>query len=193
MVMDNNFDNYFTYLSKRSFLGLIYRKYWLYPSLNSYLEGKVLDIGCGIGDFLKYYKNSVGVDINPNIVDFCRQSGHEVYLMHNDFLPFKNSDFDCVILDNVLEHLENPKNILNEIHRVLRENGTLIIGVPGYKGYDSDSDHKIFYNQFLLNETACNSGFKSLAIIMMPLPFKILSKYLKSFAVYGIFKKDGSF
>lgn len=56
---------YFQYLKSRSFLGNIYRKYYLYPKLGRYLKCWLLDIGCGIGDILVFRSNSVGVDINP--------------------------------------------------------------------------------------------------------------------------------
>jgi ubiquinone/menaquinone biosynthesis C-methylase UbiE len=56
---------YFEYLMRRSFLGDLYRRYVLYPRLNLHLNGKVLDVGCGIGDMLSYRKNTVGLDVNP--------------------------------------------------------------------------------------------------------------------------------
>ena len=140
-------NQYFEYLQQRSKLGLLYRKYWLYPRLIKYLKGKTLDVGCGIGDMLKFNSSSVGVDINPKTVEFCKIQKLDAKLMSSDYLPFNNDSFDSVLLDNVLEHIDNPACLLNEIKRVLCKDGFLLIGVPGEKGYDSDPDHKQFYNE----------------------------------------------
>jgi len=45
-------------------------------------------------------------------------------------LPFSDSFFDAVTCIAVLEHVFNPPNVLNEIHRVLKPNGFLIMQVP---------------------------------------------------------------
>ena len=68
-------DEYFEYLIHRSRLGAAYRTYWLYPKLTQRLQGRALDIGCGIGDMLMHRANTVGVDINPHTVAFCNARG----------------------------------------------------------------------------------------------------------------------
>ncbi len=60
-----NFEAYLAYLKNCSKLGLLYRRHWLYPRLCCYLRGRVLDVGCGIGDFVAFRPETVGVDINP--------------------------------------------------------------------------------------------------------------------------------
>ena len=62
-----DYQDYFNYLRGRSRLGLLYRKYWLYPRLNKYLYGDVLDVGCGVGDLLSFRPSTIGVDVNPVI------------------------------------------------------------------------------------------------------------------------------
>ena len=76
--MEQNNDEYFEYLNQRSSLGLIYRKNFLYPRLAREMQGKVLDVGCGIGDFLEFYKNAKGTDINIKNVEYCSKIGLEV-------------------------------------------------------------------------------------------------------------------
>jgi len=190
--MDSDYENYFIYLRNRSYFGLLYRRFWLYPFLSRNLKGKVLDVGCGIGDFLNYHPHSVGVDINPSMINFCKESGHEVYLMKSNKLPFASGEFDSVIMDNVLEHLYQPEELLSEIHRVLSPNGRLVIGVPGYKGYVSDTDHKIFYDQLKLKTTVTKAGFAWVKTKTMPLPIEKLQEYLNSFAWYGFFDKESN-
>lgn len=177
---------YFEYLQSRSFLGGIYRKYYLYPKLNRYLKGRLLDVGCGIGDMLVFRPNSVGVDINPLDVQFCKQRGCEAYEMPVDKLPFEDSSFDSVLLDNVLEHIVDPAPLLAEIKRVMRKDAVLLIGVPGVKGYSIDSDHKVFYDEPSLSILAGNLGFKVNKMLHSPLrKSDFLSKKVRQYCVYS--------
>ena len=61
----NSQEEYFHHLNITSWKGRLYRKYFLYPLLNFHLKGKVLDIGCGLGSYLKSRKNAIGIDVNP--------------------------------------------------------------------------------------------------------------------------------
>lgn len=170
---------------------MVYRKYILYPRLETYLYGKVLDVGCGIGDFLKYYKSAVGVDINPENVKSCQEQGFNVELMKQDKLPFETNSFDSIVMDNVLEHIADPEEILMEIKRVLQPNGVLLIGVPGLKGYASDPDHKVFYSKKSLLKTLVTYGFKNTKLIGMPFSFEPLSKWIRQYCIYGVFQNIG--
>lgn len=182
----NNIE-YATYLRSRSWLGLIYRNLYLYPKLSRFFIGRVLDVGCGVGDLLAYHKHAIGVDINPFNVDFCAQRGLSAQLMDIDRLPLPNYSCDTVILDNVLEHINNPSPILAEINRVLNLGGHLVVGVPGLKGYASDSDHKVFYDEESLENVAKKSGFKIVKFIYAPL-FKssFLSKKVSQYCIYSV-------
>ncbi|HRE15454.1 MAG TPA: methyltransferase domain-containing protein, partial [Rhodocyclaceae bacterium] len=139
--------DYFDYLRQRSVLALLYRKHWLYPRLCRHLSGAVLDVGCGIGDLLAFRADTTGTDINPRAVAWCRDKGYPAELMMPDVLPFQNSVFDGVVIDNVLEHIADPVPLLDEVRRVLRPGGRALIGVPGRRGYACDPDHKVYYDE----------------------------------------------
>ena len=109
---------YYEYLRKRSLLALVYRRFYLYPKLNAYLTGKILDVGCGIGDFVRSNPNVIGVDISPQCVSFCKSEGLDVHLMSSNRIPFDSNTYDSVVLDNVLEHLLQPHELLGEINNV---------------------------------------------------------------------------
>ena len=55
-----NYD-YSQHLLKRGFLGKIYRKFYLYPKILAKLSRKMINIGCGIGDFLEFKKGVVTI------------------------------------------------------------------------------------------------------------------------------------
>jgi SAM-dependent methyltransferase len=182
-------EQYYRYLRQRSRLGLWYRRYWLYPRLSRYLQGRALDVGCGIGDFLAYRPGTVGVDINPATVEWCRLQGLDAHLMATDILPFAEDSFDGAVLDNVLEHLNAPAPLLREIHRVLRPHGTLVVGVPGQRGYTTDPDHKIFYNEALLVSTLTTAGFALRQIFHTPVRSNWLDARMRQYCMYGVFQR----
>lgn len=184
-------DAYFAYLTRRSRLGMIYRRYWLYPRLVDQLEGRVLDIGCGIGDFLAFRPGTIGVDINPRLVDWCRQRGLDAHAMPVDQLPVEDASFDGAVLDNVLEHIADPMPLLAEAKRVLRPGGTLLIGVPGRRGYAADPDHKVFYDADSLIETLGAAGFARGRLFAMPLPWGWLDRMIPQYCLYGTFVVAG--
>lgn len=187
--MNNNHKEYYKYLKNRSFSGYIYRNFFLYPILSSKVDGKVLDLGCGIGDFLKYRKNTVGVDVNGKLVEELKDKGYNVFHMDYDVLPFEDNEFDSIIFDNVLEHIKNPIPLLEEIYRVLNKNGKLLIGVPGSYGYKKDSDHKCFYDEKKLKERLESNSFTSTSFFYTPFKSNFLNKNLSPYCLYGLFKK----
>lgn len=188
MLMDND-QAYFQYLRNRSVLGRCYRKYVLYPRIERHVSGTVLDIGCGIGDFLVHRPGTVGLDINRKTVEWCRKMGLTAHLMKQDVVPFPDKFFDSIVLDNVLEHLENPTPLIREMHRVLHENGAVVVGVPGRKGYASDQDHKVFYDENKLVSTFESLGFQLRCLFHMPIKFLWLDRYMRQYCIYGVFER----
>ena len=181
--------DYFNYLRKRSILGLIYRKYYLYPVLQKQLKGNVLDLGCGVGDYLKFNRDAIGVDVNKENIKYLNSINVKAVFMQKDILPFCDESFSSIIMDNVLEHIENPDKILKEIQRVLKPNGLFLVGVPGEKGFKSDSDHKVFYDEKKLKSLMIDNKFNFVKTLVMPIKLSFLSKYLKIFCLYSVFYK----
>lgn len=187
--MDNKNNQYFDYLTKRSKLGWLYRNFFLYPRLSRELIGSTLDIGCGIGDFLAYRKGTVGVDVNPRLVEYCLKRGLNASVMEVNKLPFPDATFSSLILDNVLEHIEEPMPLLKEMWRVMKPNGRLIVGVPGTRGYASDPDHKIFYSENLLCELFIPNGWNIKHIFSMPMKSAWLDKNMRQYCLYASFDR----
>lgn len=97
-------------------------------------SSKILDIGCGQGDFLISCRQknlvAVGLDIDPKWVKFCQHKKLDVFTGSINNLPFKDKSFDIVFCQSVLEHLHDPVAAVYEIKRVLYPGGTLIISCP---------------------------------------------------------------
>lgn len=190
--MQNNEKEYFEYLTSRSKLSEWFRINISYPYMSRYFQGKVIDVGCGIGDYLRFYENSVGVDINRFNIDYCNAIGCHAYLIKDGILPFEEDSFEGVILDNVLEHLSEPNQVINEISRVLKLKGILIIGVPGIKGYAKDSDHKKFYDEKDIRNLFEKTGYTLIKNFSTPFFFKseFLSRFLSQYALYSVYQKN---
>lgn len=182
-------EEYFSYLQKRSIIGLIYRKFYLYPVLSLFLKGKVLDVGCGIGDFLSFKKEAHGIDINEENIGYCKNKNLNASLMKKDIIPFKDNSYDSAIMDNVIEHIECPQKLLKELNRVLSLNGLLVIGVPGIKGYKSDPDHKKYYDIETLTHTVEAKGFRLIKSFNMPINIELPTNFLSQHCLYAIYKK----
>ncbi len=104
--------------------------------------GKLLDIGCATGAFLKSLKASRsfdphGVEINPLAAELARTLGLDVRTGSLKEAAYSDNFFDVVTMWDVLEHLHDPTANLREIWRVLKPGGALIIRVPNGGSLDA--------------------------------------------------------
>jgi ubiquinone/menaquinone biosynthesis C-methylase UbiE len=100
-------------------------------------DSKVLEIGCGTGivtlSIAPHLKEITGVDISPNMVAIAREKAEKIKIENVDFrvedaykLAFENSDFDVVLLPNLLHVVADPEAVLQEAHRLLKPEGVLV-------------------------------------------------------------------
>lgn len=103
-------------------------------------NGKLLDVGCGNGDFLEWHKDHgwdvYGIEINQNAVNICRRKGLKV--IHGELQDglFADETFDVITLSQVIEHLPDPSATIRIIQKILKKDGLLIIGLPNWGCYD---------------------------------------------------------
>lgn len=110
-----------------------------FESSRKFIKGKVvLDVGCWTGQFerlaYKSAKKMVAIDSNPEAISFAKKKLPDVKFIVTkaDKLPFSSSYFDSVFLMDVLEHVPkgSEKEVLRQIHRVIKPGGILIISTP---------------------------------------------------------------
>ena len=122
------------------------------------------------------------------MVAWGREQGLDVHLIEGGVLPFDSGRFDAALMDNVLEHIESPASVLAEIRRVLKPSGTLLVGVPGRKGFSADPDHKVYYDRESLCACLAGQGFSAQRTFHMPLALPWLDERLSQFCLYGVFR-----
>ena len=97
--------------------------------------GRLLDLGCGSGWFLSGMRDkgweTYGVEISSAAAELSRkQAGLNVFSGTIQQAQFPPEFFDYIRSNHSFEHISSPVNTLQEIHRVLRPKGKLLIGVP---------------------------------------------------------------
>ena len=98
--------------------------------------GSVLEVGCGQGWLTRQLLEAlpdarvVGLDIREDAIAFARElvPGAEFLVATGEQLPFGDASFDLVVCSEVLEHVDDPRVVLDEIRRVWR--GHAVISVP---------------------------------------------------------------
>ncbi|MBX2829852.1 MAG: class I SAM-dependent methyltransferase [Rhodospirillales bacterium] len=110
-----------------------------YNGLHPYLSvgSQVLDFGCGSGLVAHHLSTKgylvTGIDLSPKMIGQARLSGDRAnfFVYEGDgTLPFDDDVYDAVISSSVLEYVPNPKEILLEFRRVLKDEGVLLLTVP---------------------------------------------------------------
>lgn len=142
------------------------------------IKGKLLDIGCAVGQFLDIFKKkgwqTFGIELNDFERKISQKKGHKVFgeKIEANFLP-KNK-FDVVSILEVLEHVYDPKKVLKSIHRVLKNDGLLIIVVPNVDSLAAN-----------VMQSRCNM-FLGMSHITMFSP-KTLKKFVEKFSFKQVF------
>jgi len=84
---------------------------------------KLLDLGCGH----KKFPGAIGIDNNPNTeADIIHDLNSMPY-------PFEDSFFDGIYADNIIEHLDNVVNVMEELSRISKAGATIKIIVPYFR------------------------------------------------------------
>jgi SAM-dependent methyltransferase len=137
-------------------------------------SGKLLDIGCGNGEFLKfagrYGWHAVGVDFDRGAVKEARSYGLDVRLGDINVLD-SSERYDFISLSHVIEHVYDPAELLRSCHGLLNDGGVLWLETPniesvGYAYYKLNwrglepPRHIILFNLKSLNDLLSNAGFQ---------------------------------
>lgn len=103
--------------------------------------GKLLEIGCGVGDFLHYAENNgwqcCGVEPSDEAVGILRSKSSAVIVKPEQIGDFPDASFDLICMWHVLEHVDSLTWQIDELKRLVKPNGRIVIAVPNYQSYDA--------------------------------------------------------
>ena len=133
---------------------------------------RMLEPGCGRGEFLKNFKDLgldvVGVDASPEAIKFVDGLDIKLCDIENEKLPFDDNTFDVIYSKSFIEHLYYPEKYLEEAYRVLKPKGMLLTLVPdwesNYKIYFDDFTHRTPFTKMALTDVYKLYGFKEVRV-----------------------------
>lgn len=102
-------------------------------------KGKILDIGCGRGEFVYAMQqqgwNAFGIDVSSAFVQYAKKR-YGIQVKNRDLLHcnFRKNTFEVVRIFALLEHIFEPREMMREIHRILKPGGIVLIEIPNEGG-----------------------------------------------------------
>ncbi|PKL91389.1 MAG: hypothetical protein CVV21_09250 [Candidatus Goldiibacteriota bacterium HGW-Goldbacteria-1] len=155
---------------------------WIYENIKKGISGRVLEIGCGIGnitDFiLKDSQEVCASDIDDSYLKYaCKKykGNKKVKVTKIDIIKPGNKiakgKYDTAVMLNVLEHIKDEKKAVVNVKNALVKNGKFVILVPAMKSIYGEMDkalgHYKRYNKTELKELLEKNGFKILDIFYL--------------------------
>ena len=139
-------------------------------------SGRLLDVGCSVGDFLhkaKYHYEVEGLEVNPHTAKIAEMH----FKIHKQFVANleMSGDLDIVTLNQILYGISDPVGLLKDIRKVLKDDGILYINTPNSDSFAMELfrgrvNHLYGYttlnvfNNFSLEVLARKAGFRILSI-----------------------------
>jgi len=166
----------------------------------SNVRGRLLDVGCGDGRFLRHAKEQGfevwGIDFDKKSVESAKRNLDidTVFAMSlEEFYEYakeKNLKFDVITFFEVLEHQDKPREFLEMVKRLLKEGGYIAGSVPNrerlfveteWKCFHGDypPNHFLRFSKFSLEKTLNLAGFKDIEVYQLDFPFIELFPYLE--------------
>ncbi len=133
---------------------------WTIKKFESFLHGDILEVGCGIGNFtdkLTEYGRVFAIDYNQSYVSILKKDRHKYTAGLGDIEEgrffFDSQKFDTIVCLNVLEHIKDDKKALENIFKLLKKDGHLILLVPAFNLLYGEIDRSIgHYRRYYKNQ-----------------------------------------
>ncbi len=141
---------------------------------------KILDVGCGEGRFLALLKEYgdpqwelVGLDFDEKAIQLCRQRGFRCLQGRIEDLP-SHEKFDVIIMFQLIEHVDNPREVIRSMRSVLNSGGFIILETPNPRGLDYQLFTKKYWSHYhfprhwhlftadILNKVVLECGFEKI-------------------------------
>lgn len=179
--MDAYYKSRYTFDKTRS---VVWREIVRYLSPFIPAQGTAIDLGAGYCDFINNInaRTKYAVDVSPEIGTHARPPAQVIRKPAWDLSPIADHSADVVHASNLLEHFtdEELDKTMQELKRVLKGNGRLILLQPNYrlsyKSYFDDPTHKKVFSDSALESFLIAHGFKIILKKPRFLPFSLRSR-----------------
>jgi SAM-dependent methyltransferase len=128
-------------------------------AIPNFVRGRLLDLGCGKVPLFGAYREFVTEAICVDWANTPNRSQHldfECDLTQS--LPFRDGEFDTIILSDVLEHLPEPAHLWNEMSRLLPAGGHALVNVPFFYWLHEEPHDYYRFTEFALRRLAHGAG-----------------------------------
>lgn len=109
--------------------------------------GAVLDIGCGVADFIRQMEKmgwqACGAEPSEDAKNIARKRVKAQIIAPDELPTLDDLSFDLVTMWHVLEHVDNLKWELKQLERLVKSGGRLVLALPNFKSFDAE-----YYKQF---------------------------------------------
>lgn len=132
---------------------------WSIKEFAPRLEGKLLDIGCGTKPYQEFFSKAEtysGLEIDS---EKSRKSGIADFFYDGKKFPFPDTSFNALLCNQVLEHVFNPDDFLQEANRILQPKGRLLLTIPFVWDEHEQPYDYARYSSFGLKALLEKSGF----------------------------------
>jgi 2-polyprenyl-3-methyl-5-hydroxy-6-metoxy-1,4-benzoquinol methylase len=113
--------------------------------------GRIFDVGCGTGanlEAISRYGRSFGVDLAREAIQLCHRRGlKDLAISRVENLAYLSESFDIITALDVLEHIDNDLAALDELFRICKPGGMLLITVPAYGFLWSEHDEALHHRR----------------------------------------------
>lgn len=142
-------------------------------------SGKMLDVGCGNGYFLRAAERNgwevFGTEVSSYSIEYCKKK-FGIQIQHGEIFDTKYAEnyFDVITLWHTFEHVKDPITYLQEFNSILKPDGLIFILVPNEKfilnylkgwnwiGKSEILEHLFFFSVDTLDSMLVNAGFKAI-------------------------------
>ncbi|SFO93719.1 class I SAM-dependent methyltransferase [Hydrogenimonas thermophila] len=153
---------------------ITFRRYYLDDLLlHTQFYGKVLDVGGKKENKRGKFRPPLDKVDSWKYLNIDKSTNPD-YLCSADDIPVEDESFDIVLLAEVLEHIENPIEVLKECKRVLKENGKIVITMPFLYSKHADPYDFQRWTDYKLENEMKKLGFKEIVIIPMGSIFAVI-------------------
>lgn len=142
---------------------------------------KILDLGCGNKKYQVDGAEVIGIDIS------AKSNADLIYDLNQFPWPFESDEFDELICQDILEHLQDLPSVMTEIHRISKPESKVKIRTPHYSSYYAyNNPTHIHYFGYYAFDHFCKYGFK---VVKKQLLFPRIWRILGLSAIFNRYPK----